>query len=283
MPTPEEEAQAVQAAQMGEILELPAVAEGGPAVLTPEPAPVLAPAPAPEPAPVAVPEPTPAPVPEPGPTAAEKLAAENALLREELNKQARQFGQPAPTVPLVVTPPAPILSPTPTPAGPIDFVTQEEAESLIDKPKDVLNAVLNKVFQAGREQAMREMPTLVRQQTLTEMSIQQRVQKFWTENEDLEPYRDFCVMVANQVEVENPSLAFDAVLEKTGTVARERLNLPKVPITAATPEPAPMPTPSPTPSANPALPVGSRSARRPAAEPAIVYQQAKEMEDILNL
>jgi hypothetical protein len=212
------------------------------------------------------------------PSEAEKLAADNARLREELNEQARRYGQlPSATAPVQPVAPAAPTQPVVPVAGPIEFVSSEEAESLIDKPQEVLNAVLNKVFQAGREQAMREMPTLVRQQTLSEVALQGKVQKFWSENKDLEPYRDFCAMVANQVEVENPGLAFDAVLEKTGVVARERLNLSKV-----TAEPAVVDAPPIVPSTKPALVTAPGSARRPAPVATTVDKQIVEMEDILK-
>jgi nicotinate-nucleotide--dimethylbenzimidazole phosphoribosyltransferase len=277
MPTPEE-IKAQQDAEMDSALEIPvAPAEGEPVVpeSAVEPEPAVTPA-AEEVVPV-VPAAEPEPELEPAtePTSAETLAADNARLREELNEQARRFGQLSPaSVP--VSPVAP--APTPAaPAGPIEFVSAEEAESLIDKPQQVLNAVLNKVFQAGREQAMREMPTLVRQQTLSEVSLQAKVQKFWSENNDLEPYKDFCAMVANQVEVENPGLAFDAVLEKTGEVARGRLNLPKGTAEAAVVDPPPA-----EPSAKPALVKAPGSARRPAPVLTAVDKQAAEMEDILK-
>jgi hypothetical protein len=275
MPLTEEELKAAQEAEMDAALESPSESEpgssvGGTEVDGPEETVTEAPvevAPAPE---------TP-PVP-PEPTEAERLAADNARLREELNEAARRMGMPPPVQapPLAVAPtPAPATS---VPGTPIEFVTADEAESLIDKPQEVLNTLLNKVFQAGREQAMREMPTLVRQQTLSEINLQTKVQKFWSENEDLASYRDFCSMVANQIEVENPGLTFDEVLEKTGEKARERLKLP-VKGTAAATEQAPPPAPAP--SATPALPKGPGSARKPAPQVTSVDKERQEMVDIL--
>lgn len=259
-----------QQTEMDELLEVQSSEKAG------EEAPVEAPAPEEKPEEKPVEE---KPVEEKKePTEAEKLAAENQLLRAELNELAKRTGERPAAAPVVVTPPAERpVQPVNQPATPIEFITADEAEGLLDKPQEVLNAVLNKVFQAGREQAMREMPTLVRNQTLTEMTLQQRVQKFWSDNKDLEPYKDFCSMVANQVEVENPGLAFGEVLDKTAETVRTRLNIPKP---AAEEEVKPAEEIK-EPSLKPALPVSPGSARRPAPTPTPSDAQQKEMEDLM--
>lgn len=278
------EEEKLQAAEMGSIVDYDPEKP-----VEEEPAPVEEPAAVKEkPAekqeePKAEPEAKPEPVVEPvaAPTIPEKekqLAEDNERLRTMLNDMARQGAGIVQPAPVVATPPAatPVVPAGPLPST-LDFITDEEADSLIDKPKEVLNAVLNKVFQAGREQAMREMPTLVRQQALTEITVQQKVQKFWTDNKDLESYKDFCTMVANQVEVENPNLGFDEVLNETSKRVRERLKLTAVETPVAAPEPVVEP------SASPALPTGPKAARRgPPPVATAADAMAQEMEDILK-
>jgi hypothetical protein len=196
------------------------------------------------------------------------LATENERLRQELNELARRAGVQPKEAPVTPTPIPP------APASDVEFLSAEEAEAIMDDPK-LLNKYLNKVYQAGREITMRDMPTLVRQQALMEITLQSKIQGFWAENKDLEPYKDFCSMVASQLEVENPSLGFDEVLTKTGEVARERLNLPKKGEVADAPSGN-----VEVPSNTPALPSGTRSARRPAPAPKPSDSQQGEMEDL---
>ena len=199
---------------------------------------------------------------------ADALAQENERLRQELNELARKTGGAPPERS------AEVLPPKTESTAEVEFLSAEEAEAILDDPR-ALNKILNKVFQAGREITMREMPTLVRQQALMEMNIQRKVQHFWTENKDLEPYKDFCSMVASQLEVENPAMAFDEVLTKTGEVARQRLNLP-----AKGEKKGDAPTEEETLSLKPALPGSPRAARRPPPAPKPTEGQQSEMEDL---
>ena len=200
-----------------------------------------------------------------------KLNEDNQRLREQLNDLARKTGG----LPQEVREqPTEAKEELKKEGEEVKFLSDEEADGLLDDPKK-LNTILNRVFQAGREQVMREMPTLVRQQTLSEMTLQQKTQKFWTENKDLDPFKDFVGMVANQVEVDHPDWDYGKIFDKTAEVARERLNLP----TSGSEQPKEKK--EEVVDLKPALPTGQRGARRVVEEVAKTPEQ-KEMDELFK-
>jgi len=201
------------------------------------------------------------------------LRIEIDKLRQQLNELAKPATQATPAAS-----PAETLPPKAEATAEVQFVTDEEAEALLDDPKG-LNKILNKVFQAGREMTLRDIPALVRQQAASEMTLQQKTQAFWAENKDLEQYRDFAAMVANQIEIAEPNLTFDEVLEKTGTTVRERLNLVR-PADDGTPPAEKPKVEEGEVSTKPALPGGTKGARRPAPTVKPTEGQQREIEDM---
>ena len=200
-----------------------------------------------------------------------KIQEDNQRLREQLNELARMTGQKVPEE----KPAAEVKPKEEIKEDLIQFMTDEEAEELLDNPKK-LNEFLNRVFQAGRERTMKEMPTLVRQQTLTELNLQQLTQKFWGDNNDLTQYKDFVGMVANQIEVTNPSWDYAKVFDETAKVARERLNLPA----PGEVKPKEEKKEEEVVDLKPALPV-KRGARTLVDDPARTPQQ-KEIDDLFK-
>lgn len=108
----------------------------------------------------------------------------------------------------------------------INFLTEEEIENLQDNP-ETMNAVLNRVYQQARQDALKSIPDVVRKTTDRQIAIKDKVRDFYTDNPDLKSNRDFVSYVASEVEAENPDKDLDWIFEKTAKEARDRLGLRK--------------------------------------------------------
>lgn len=194
--------------------------------------------------------------PDPG----EELRKENEALRTQLNEIVRmRGGREDPT------PPQPTSPPQPSPAE-IDFTQGVSVADLFDAPGPVLNTLLNKVYHAGREAAMQEIPALVQAHAAQTVDLRMKAKQFWDDNADLKEFADFVGLIANSVAQENPTLGLDDVYKETASRARARLKLIKGGQPSA-------------PSTSPALP-GTHSGRKPAVTPKPLAGEAKEMEDM---
>jgi hypothetical protein len=242
---------------------------------TPEPpAPPVTPPAAPEPPATPPVEP---PTPEPP---VRNYETENALLRDQLNELAKKMA----AAPVIEPPPTPAPTPAPPPVAPpaagedVAFMTDEEADQLIDNPK-ILNKILNKVFQAGREAALREVPSIASSVAQQQLTMKERADAFWDNNKDLKSFKDFTALVANQVQTEHQDWTLDQIFEETAKVARTRLGI----VSAATPPGGGQHNDPPAPGTGPALPGKAPGGARREPNPQLTDSQKQEMHDILTV
>lgn len=275
---------------MGEEVDIKAMLEGlegkeaeeEPAKLPQETIEEPAPETQPETEPEAEPEMEPAPEPEPEPKPeepdlAEQLRLENEQLRLSLNDLAKRIRTPQ-------APPRTEASPQPAPTQPVttkaeaeaiiaELVTDEEADLLIDKPKEVLVKLANRLLKAAEEKVMSRIPSVVDSVARHQIAMYQKGLEFYRKNSDLEKYEDFCVLTATQIEAENPDWNVDKIYEETAKLVRERLGLKQAAEARA--------ERSAEPTAKPALP-GNRPSRKPSGGPQLTEEQ-KLMASMMNL
>lgn len=245
----------------------------------PEPTPEPEPEPEPEPQPEPEPSPEPAPEPEPEPDLMAQLQAENEKLRLSLNSLAKQIRTPAPTPP-TTQPTAPVTpEPVQTKAEAQEIIAQllsdEEADLLIDKPKEVLVKLANRILQAAEEKVFSRLPSVVNNVARQQMAMYQKGLEFYKKNPDLEKFEDFCVLTATQLESDNPDWSVDKIYGETAVLVRERLGLRQEAERRAEEKSAPVA------SQRPALP-GQRPSRKPSGGPQLTEEQ-KAMVGMLNL
>lgn len=106
----------------------------------------------------------------------------------------------------------------------IQFITEEEFEEAIGSAAS-FNRILNRVFQSGREAAIRDARRVASQTANREVSYANTVQRFYEENEDLTPFRDYVAVVARKVQAENPDMDLQALLNETASRARKTLKM----------------------------------------------------------
>ena len=75
------------------------------------------------------------------------------------------------------------------------------------------------------ESIMRSFPELVKSQIVQQITVRTAVEKFYTKNEDLVPYKKTVAAIANQVASKYPDQPLDKIFELTGKVARKHLKL----------------------------------------------------------
>lgn len=194
-----------------------------------------------------------------------RMQEENKALREQLSDLVKTFGQKPEPPPERRELPAERRQ---EPKGEVNFLEGVEVDRLFDDPSSVLNTLLNKVYQRGREAALEDLPTLVESHARQVVDVRLQADRFWKENSDLREYQDFVGVVANQVVNENPNWTLDQVYNETAKRTRERL----APILSAEKS-------SDTPPTNPALP-DKRGGRRPPAQVKPLTEEEKTMEDM---
>lgn len=212
------------------------------------------------------------------PPAEEKPAEKDEIaeMREMLNTYARQLAaskeQPVeqPPVEGERTPSATV--PKDIPKDIIKFLTQEEADILIDQP-DVLNAVLTRVFYAAQESVLKSIPDTTRKAAQEQVAVLLRADRFYGANKDLVPYKDFTALVAGEIELQNPTWDIDKVYEETAKVTRARLRLGDL---------AEERTNTPPADTSPAFPNRQPGSRKPNSAPRVVDEQISEMEKMLD-
>jgi len=206
----------------------------------PEPEPEPAPEPDAEPTPDPEPAPDPEPEPEPEPEPVDELKTlqeENERLRKQVeNAHVKKTPEPDP-------PADPEPDPEPEPIQEIDFLGSDlDLDELSRDPK-VFNTILNKVLQAGIEQGqrmqedtVRGIPDIVKSNITTQTALKKEVDKFYTDNEDLKPFKKVVAVVYEELTAENPEWKMSELFENVGKEARNRLELHRK---AITPDPEP--------------------------------------------
>lgn len=230
-----------------------------------------------EPEPVVEAEPVVEPEPEPEVVDEATLAEENERLRVMLNELAKKTREPAPLIKPqeVAVKSEPLKKDVEAIDILADYITAEEADNLIDKPREVLTAVMGRLARVIRETIMRDLPPVVGSVAQHQISMFEKVQAFYRDNPDLNNYRDFCVLTAGQIENDHPDWDTDQIYAETAKVAKARLGLKskmEQKESAQTTET----------TLKPALPGGSRTSRKPSGGPKLSAEQ-QSMVDLLNL
>jgi len=137
-----------------------------------------------------------------------------------------------------IKPPATPVQPEPEPEPkskeervarmePLQFVaTDEEMESaMVDREK--FNAVLNKVYQAGKQEVLVNLPRILEPMVHERVDVVTKVHDFYQTNPDLFEFRAYVGAVANEVQGQHPDYGLDKLLQETESEARKRLKLTK--------------------------------------------------------
>ncbi len=107
-----------------------------------------------------------------------------------------------------------------------EFATEEEHTDMFSN-RETLNKVLSRVYQAGREVSMRDLPELVRPEVRRQLAVEKRVDAFFGDNKDLLRVRKYVGKVAAGLAIKDGSKSVDTVLTDAGKLVREELKIPK--------------------------------------------------------
>jgi hypothetical protein len=149
----------------------------------------------------------------------------------------------------VVDPP-PVVEPEPEPEPePIEDVQflddNVDLDDLSRDPK-ALNALLNKVYQAGvnntrsvRETTLRDIPGIVKNNITIQATLKKEVETFYTNNEDLKPFKKAVAAVYEELASDNPDWTVSETFTEVEKETRTRLGLEKKAGEPVTDPPAP--------------------------------------------
>jgi len=203
---------------------------------TPEPEPEPEPAPEPEPTPEPEPEPEPKPEPTPEPDDKDKIIED---LRRQLNEGSKKS----------TPPPEPLPKPEPVILEPYDFVGDIDID-LLYSDKETLNKLLNSVYSKGvtdsktitSESVLLSIPDIVKTNITILNTLKEESEKFYSENEDLKPFKRVVAAVFEDISAQNPDKKYGDILAQVGDEARRRLNLQKAAVKPTTPNPPKLPS-----------------------------------------
>jgi hypothetical protein len=99
-----------------------------------------------------------------------------------------------------------------------------EYDALFEKP-ELLNEVLNKVADAGGERIIKALPKIIRAVVTQQVEMQTETAKFFTDNKDLLPHRQFASFVANDMIGQNPNWTLTKLYTELGGEVRKRLGV----------------------------------------------------------
>lgn len=135
--------------------------------------------------------------------------------------QATPEAQPQPAPQQPTSSPRQIVVPTPT-----DLVSKEEMEAAFESPEkmmEVMGKIYTKAVMQGAEIALQQLPGVMQPLITQQQTIVEEATKFYKENPELVPYRDFVQFVAMEVEDKHPDWNYQQVMAETATVAKKRL------------------------------------------------------------
>ena len=213
--------------------------------------PVVEPVPAPAAPPVEPVEPVTPPVVPPAVPAAEvpeDYKAKADFLAKELERLLGLKPIPATSAQPAV-PAAPVAS-APVVPEVIAFLKDDDEFVEAINNRENFNALLNKVFQQGRQSTLKDIPSLVGNQVEERVSITLAAKDFYDRNPDLVPHKGYIALIANELQAQHPDFGLDKLLLETESEARKRLVVAK-PVTPATPAKPAFAAP---PNARPATP-----------------------------
>jgi hypothetical protein len=105
----------------------------------------------------------------------------------------------------------------------IEFLGEEEIQEMREDPQK-FNEVMSRLYHAMREDLVRVVPEIAERAMNRKSTVQQAVDKFWAENEDLQDKAQVVQAAAQQVQSANPNASMQAILNKAGEVARQWLD-----------------------------------------------------------
>jgi|SRR3972149_1460525 len=112
----------------------------------------------------------------------------------------------------------------------LDFVGDLDPDEIVRDPKE-FNKLLNKVYQSGmiaiRGNLDKDLPNAVRSQMELINSLRETSEKFYTENEDLKPFKKVVATVFEELTAIDPNKTYDEVIKGVGPEVRKRLELPE--------------------------------------------------------
>lgn len=123
---------------------------------------------------------------------------------------------------------------------PIDFkLTEDTLYELTRDPKkfnDLLNKVMmeahNRATQAAVQNTLRSIPKIIGRSIQEATTVQKLADDFYKENNDLVPYKQFVMLVTNEVAASNPGKGLPEILPLVADETRKKLNLKKKAVTA---------------------------------------------------
>jgi len=115
----------------------------------------------------------------------------------------------------------------PTQQDHIEFVENEEELQDLTEDVDSFNELMSRMFHTVREEVTRVVPEIAHQTMKQRQSVQKAVKGFWKENPDLQDWEKQVQAVAQEVQAQNPNADHRTILDKSGEVVRERLDLHK--------------------------------------------------------
>lgn len=158
-----------------------------------------------------------------------------AVLRRQLNEVLSQTGQLAMQMAQAqqqAAGPTMTLPEDPREASQLDFLQGREVADVLGDPA-AFNGLLNTVAtvaaragqQAGYEQALRSIPSVVQSTAQQHMTIRTTSERFFQMNPDLEPFRSAVSVAAVDFASKNPNAGIDDVLKAAGEKTRAVLRL----------------------------------------------------------
>lgn len=191
-----------------------------------------------------------------------QMSAELSALKEAGSTTAQATKEPELQLP---TNPAEITS--------VDFLQGEDPADLLAEPER-LNALLNKVattaaraaVASASEVTIRRIPEIVQRSVAEQSQTQQVVDTFYSQNQDLTPFKPAMAAAARQVFAEDPHQSLADVLTKSGQKVREMLRLRQTQV-----------------GVNPAQPVSKSGAGTSRASASKISDVNAEIARMLNL
>lgn len=151
---------------------------------------------------------------------------ENEALRKQLNEVLKK--EPTTKSPGTKAPS------TEAPFEEVDFLGKEVDLDDLTRDPDALNKLLNKVLKMGsdtsrkfQETASRNFPDVIRSVIDIQDTLKKKVDKFYTDNKDLQPFNRVVSTVYGELASENPDWDVSKVFSETEKEARKRLGLQK--------------------------------------------------------
>ena len=175
------------------------------------------------------------------PIVEEDLDSTNQELRNQLELMARmQNSGDTKSPPNTQQPPAPPkeqVKPTPQQApskdNVIEFIDDKGFEEAVTS-KEKMNQMLTKVYNMAVQNTYKNTPKMVDNMIRQRTYLNDKVDVFYKENDDLLPYRQFVGFVANEISSQNPDWDLDKVFGTTAGQVRQRLGLKSQVIDKAT-------------------------------------------------